>query len=71
MIAIVQRDDYSGKSLWIDNMYLKDGKLIVDATMKQTEEELVPRETYYVTLVSVYKQQLEGCSDIEVYGRSI
>lgn len=70
VIAIVHRDDYSGKSLWIDNLYLKDGKLIVSATLGQTSA-LVPRETYYVTLVAVNRQQLEGCSDIEVYGKQL
>ena len=66
VIVLLCRDDYSGKLIKLNGLYLKDGKLTVDASLVQVKEEITEKETYYYALFYVSKSALKNCTEIEV-----
>lgn len=65
VVVLMQRDDFSGKKLTINGLYLKGGKLTVDAALT-VDGELEPRETYYVALAFISKTNAKKCTSVEV-----
>lgn len=70
VVVLVHHDAYAGKTLKVNNIYIKDGKLLIDTELRQTADELVRQDTFYVTMVSVLKFAIRECDDIEI-GRKV